>query len=616
AALVMRPPEKNEDGETKDVKGWRKPFAKGAEYFNRGFDWLSDHFGKLTARLVRLLLVMFGIYAVLLGLTGWRLVETPVGFIPEQDQGNLIISARLPEGASLERSRAVAKEIAKIALKAPGVLASSIQVGVDPTSNTNATNSIQAYVILKPFAERDKAGLNVEAITSDLEKRTRTVLDADIKVIAPPPVRGIGTAGGFKMEIEDRGNKGYAALEKATNDIVAAVSGGDGADSGGGSGGGGDAKSKDDKKDGDVDTSAVTRTFTTFNTKTPRLHADIDRQKAQVLGVQDSQVFAALETYLASSYINDFNYLGRTFQVRAQADWPYRRVEADLTGLKTRSASGVMAPLGSFVTINRTTGPYRVSHYNLYPASEVQGSAAQGKSSGDAIKAMEGIARKVLPPGFTYEWTEIAYQQTQAGNTAYLVFGLAVVFAFLVLAALYESMITPIAVLLIVPMCLLAAMIGVNLRGLDNNILTQVGLIVLVGLAAKNAILIVEFAKQDEDGGASPEDAAVQAAKTRLRPILMTSLAFILGVLPLAFASGAGAEMRQALGTAVLFGMVGVTLFGLVFTPAFYVATRKLAAKIPRPKNAPKTEQEKNEAKDKDAGNAPPPAGAEPEPQS
>ena len=588
AALLMRP---KQEGENKDRQPrWRRPFTRGAELFNKGFDKLSDKYGGLTARLVKLLLVMFLVYGGLIAIAGWRVAATPTGFIPDQDQGVLLLAGRLPEGSSLARSEQVGMEINKAVLSAPGVAAISLGPGVDATSNTNASNAVQAYIILKSFAERHHDGLTAQGITDDLQKRTAGILGADVKVLQLPPVRGIGTAGGFKMIVEQtKGEANYDKLDQVVQKIVAA-------------------------SQGDPDLAKV---FTSFNTKTPRYYADIDREKAQVLGVTDDQVFSALQTYLASSYINDFNYLGYTFQVRAQADWPYRLDGANLGELKARSSSGTMVPLSAFVTLQRGTDAYRAPRYQLFPAAEIQGSATPGHSSGQALQAMARIAQRELPDGFRYEWTEIAYQQVNAGNTGYVVFALAVVFVFLVLAALYESVTLPLAVLLIVPMCLLAAFIGVDLRGMDNNILTQVGLIVLVGLAAKNAILIVEFAKQDEDNGQESEEAAVSAARTRLRPILMTSFAFILGVIPLAFATGAGSEMRQALGTAVFFGMIGVTVFGLLFTPAFYVATMKLSRKLPQPKQAPKSEADKKKEerdKEKEKGETKDEGGPEPQP--
>jgi multidrug efflux pump subunit AcrB len=360
-------------------------------------------------------------------------------------------------------------------------------------------------------------------------------------------VRGIGTGGGFKMLIEDRSGRGYTALDKVTQSVVGQANGG--AANGG--------------------------TFSLFETRTPRLFADIDRQKASYLGVDPSLVFEALHIYMGGTFVNDFNLLGRTYQVTAQADDPFRQTRADVANLKTRSSSGAMVPLGALMNFRTETGPYRVVRYNLYPAAEVQGNTKPGFSSGQALSEMEKIGAN-LPTGFGWDWTELAFQQRQAGNTAVLVFGAAVVFVFLLLAAQYESLTLPLAVILIVPMCLLAAILGVDLRGFDNNILTQIGLVVLVGLAAKNAILIVEFARQAEEAGKSKWEAAEQAAKERLRPILMTSFAFIFGTIPLAIAHGAGAEMRQALGTAVVFGMLGVTIFGLIFTPVFYVITRTL----------------------------------------
>ena len=369
-------------------------------------------------------------------------------------------------------------------------------------------------------------------------------------------MRGIGSLGGFKLIVEDQGGHGAKALEAATNDLVAAAS----------------------------HDPAIASAFPSFNTRTPRLFADIDRAKAETLHVPDSAVFSTLQTYLGSTFINDFNLFGHTFQVFAQADAPFRNSESALGQLQTRSTTGAMVPLGSLVNVRRTTGPYRVPRYNLYPAAEIQGDAAPGYSTGQAMDAMEKLARTQLPLGYGVEWTDLAYQQKIAGNTGMLVFGMAVVFVFLLLAALYESVTLPFSVILIVPMCLLAAMIGVNLRGADNNILTQIGLVVLIGLAAKNAILIVEFARQgEEEHGLEAHEAAAEAGRTRLRPILMTSFAFILGVVPLAFATGAGAEMRQALGTAVFAGMIGVTAFGLLFTPVFYVVSRALSKRLPKP---------------------------------
>ncbi len=384
-------------------------------------------------------------------------------------------------------------------------------------------------------------------------------------VIPPPPVRGIGTGGGWKMLIEDRQNQGFKALEQVAFAMMIQAN----------------------------QQQGITAAFTTFNAHTPRISADIDRERAEQLGVPVQNVFATLGTYLGSTYINDFNFLGRTYRVTAQADARYRDDIADIGKLRTRSASGATVPLDAVLTLKNDVGPYRVVRYNLYPSAELQGDTARGYSSGQSLATMAALAQRTLPAGMNFEWTELAYQQQQAGNTGTIVFGLAVLFVFLLLAANYESLVLPFAVILIVPMCLLAAIVGVNLMGMDNNILTQIGLVVLIGLAAKNAILIVEFAKQNEDAGMALREAAEHAAAQRLRPILMTSIAFILGTLPLVIGTGPGAEMRRALGVAVFFGMIGVTTFGLLFTPAFYVISRKMGdwasarLKRTRPPEAP-----------------------------
>jgi multidrug efflux pump subunit AcrB len=395
----------------------------------------------------------------------------------------------------------------------------------------------------------------VDALIAEAQAATADINEARLMIVKPPVIRGIGSAGGFRMMVEDKNGQGYRALEEAANAVIAQAN----------------------QQEG------LAGVYTFFDTGTPRVRADIDRDKAQILGVPPSQVFETLQVYLGSAFVNDFNLLGRTYRVTAQADAPFRDSPSDIANLQTRSLNGSMVPLGSVATLSDTTGPYRVTRYNLAPAVAVDGDTAPGYSSGQSLETMEKIAGEALSRGFDLEWTGIAYQQKYAGNTAMLVFALAVLLVFLVLAAQYESLVMPLAIILIVPMCLLAAMIGVNLRGMDNNVLTQIGLIVLIALAAKNAILIVEFARQgEEQDGLTPAQAAVQAARTRLRPILMTSFAFILGSVPLVIATGAGAELRQALGTAVCFGMLGVTGFGLIFTPTFYVVCRSLGDRIAR----------------------------------
>jgi multidrug efflux pump subunit AcrB len=388
-------------------------------------------------------------------------------------------------------------------------------------------------------------------IMAEAQKAIADIRDARIILVPPPLVQGIGSACGYAIMVEDREGHGYTALGKATSDLISKAN----------------------------QTPGLTQVFTFFDTNSPRVVADIDRRKAALLGVPPERIFSTLGTYLGSTFINDFNLLGRTFHATAQADAPFRNSLADVANLKTRSDSGAIVPLGAVTTFRSSSGPYRVVRYNLRPAVEVDGDTSPGYSSGQSLSTMEDLAAQVLPRDYDVEWTAIAYQQKEQGNTAGMVFGLTTLFVFLVLAAQYESLALPLAVILIVPMCLFAAMIGINLRGLDNNVLTQIGYVVLIALAAKNAILIVEFAKQgEEQDGMSPAEAAIYAARTRLRPILMTSVAFILGSVPLVFATGAGAELRQALGTAVFFGMIGVTIFGLLFTPVFYVACRSLAA--------------------------------------
>jgi HAE1 family hydrophobic/amphiphilic exporter-1 len=402
------------------------------------------------------------------------------------------------------------------------------------------------FVPLKPFDERVKAGLTATGILNDLRGQMQALREAFVLVIPPPSVPGIGTGGGFKLYVQDRAGRGPRALEQALGTIIGPAN----------------------------QTPGLVQVFTLFNTKTPQVYADIDRTKAEMLGVPITRFFDTLSTYMGSTFVNDFNILGRTYRVTAQADNPFRLSVRDVENLRTRSTSGDMVPLGAVATFQDITGPYRVPRYDLFPAAEIQGATLPGFSTGQAIDAMEKLLAANLPSGFGFEWTEIALQEKIAGNTAAVAFSLAVVFVFLLLAAQYESVLLPLAVILIVPMCLLAAVSGVLLRGMDNNILTQIGFVVLIGLAAKNAILIVEFARQAEEQGADRHEAAIGAARTRLRPILMTSLAFVLGVVPLVLATGAGAEMRQALGTAVFFGMLGVTLFGLLFTPVFYVLVR------------------------------------------
>ena len=517
--------------------------------FNRGFDWVSDKYGALTGRLLRVSGIMLAIYAVLIGLTVYQFRAAPTGFIPNQDLGYLINIIQLPPGAALSRTDEVALKVTKIALETPGVAHAVPIVGLDGATFTTASNSAVVFTPLEPFSERAKKGLSAEAISGALNQGFASIEDAFILSISPPPVRGIGTTGGFKMEVQD--TKGAPLSQLA--DVAQSLMGAANQDPG------------------------LSRVFTTFNTGTPSVYGDIDRVRAEMLGVNSDDIFETLEVYLGSQYVNDFNFLGRTYRVTAQADGKFRQDLHAISQLKARNAQGEMVPLGSVASFRDITGPYRVEHFNLFPAAAVQGGTQPGYSSGYGLEAMERIADQVLPEGYSYQWTELAYQEKQAGDTAIFVFAAAVVFVFLLLAAQYESWGLPLAVILIVPMCLLAAVSGLLMRGMAVDILGQIGFIVLIALAAKNAILIVEFARQNEEQGQDRFQAVVEAARVRLRPILMTALAFILGVVPLVVATGAGSEMRQSLGTAVFSGMLGVTAFGLIFTPIFYVLVRKFA---------------------------------------
>jgi hydrophobe/amphiphile efflux-1 (HAE1) family protein len=523
--------------------------AFGFGRFNRGFDRLSSGYGQLTRRLVRGLAVVVVVYVALIAVAGFQLGRAPTGFIPEQDQGYLITVVQLPPGATLARTEQVVKQATDIILKTRGIEHVAPFAGLDATTFTVGSNSGTIFSGLPSLYNHSLPGVTANSVLADLRTRLSVIEGAYVLTIPPPPVQGIGNAGGFKMMLEDRAGLGAQALVDAARALVGAAN-------------------------RDPDFAGV---FTLLNTGSPSVYADIDRMKAEKVGLTPTDVFDTLQVYLGSQYVNDFNLLGRTYQVIVQADGQFRRDTQDLTGLKARNALGEMVPIGTVARLRDTTIPYRVPRYNLFPAAEVQGVAAPGVATGTALHRMEELAQQVLPPGIGFEWTEIAYQQEQKGTPTVLVFGAAALFVFLVLAAKYESWKLPLAVVLIVPMCLLASVSGLLFRGMSIDILAQIGFVVLVGLAAKNAILIVEFAQQAQDAGSSATDAAVHAARTRLRPILMTSFAFVLGVAPLVVATGAGAEMRQSLGTAVFFGMLGVTGFGLIFTPAFYTLVRRIS---------------------------------------
>jgi hydrophobe/amphiphile efflux-1 (HAE1) family protein len=522
--------------------------------FDRGMEKLSAGYGRLIQRFLKRSAVMAGVYVILMALAIFEFNRVPAGFIPDQDMGYVIVALQLPPGSSLARTDEVVQKAVKEIMGMEGVENVVAFAGFDGSTFTNASNAATMFPVLKDFKTRKKLGLKYEDIIAEMRGRMGAMEEAFSVVIPPPPVRGIGNGSGFKMMVQDRLNRGLPALEQAMGELI--------------------QRANQDP--------ALANVFSFFNTGTPQLYFDIDRVKAEKLGVPLSEVFSSLEIYLGSAFVNEFNYLGRTFRVTAQADQQFRAVPEDINRIRVRNNQGEMVPMGTLGTFRDMAGPSNVPRYNLYPAIAVTGSVKPGYSSGEAIAAMERLADEVLPDGISYEWTELAYQEKQIGNTAIIVFILAVLFVFLVLAGLYESWVLPLAVILIVPMCLLSALIGVDITGLDNNTLTQIGLVVLVGLASKNAILIVEFAKKLEEQGMELGQAAIEAAKLRLRPILMTSFAFILGVVPLATATGAGAEMRQSLGIAVFFGMLGVTVFGLLFTPVFYVLSRKLGMAVGR----------------------------------
>lgn len=546
-ALLLRPKDAKENwlGRILSVTlGWF--FAA----FNKAFDITSNWYSVVVRRVLRVSFVVLLIYVGLLGLTYYGFTQVPTGFIPEQDQGYVIIAIELPDGASLDRTDEATRQVVSAAIDTPGITNAVSFAGFSGATRTNASNAAAIFPVLLDAKERARQGLGLDVLLADLRGRMAAIPEAQIFVIPPPPVRGIGTGGGFKMQIQDRSGAGVQALQDVTNEIAAKAN----------------------------QTPGLVQVFSTYKTSTPQIYADVDRTKVRMLDVPINNVFEALQIYLGSSYVNDFNFLGRTYRVTAQAESQFRDEAEDIARLRTRSNSGAIVPLGSLVTMKETTAPARVVRYNLYPAADINGATLPGFSSGQAIAAMERIAEETLPPGFAYEWTDLSYQQKAAGNTAVYIFPLCVLFVFLALSAQYESWLLPLAVILIVPMCLLFAIFGVWLRGMDNNILTQIGFVVLVGLACKNAILIVEFAKAEEEQGKNRFDAAIEACRLRLRPILMTAFSFILGVIPLLIATGAGAEMRQALGTAVFSGMLGVTIFGLFLTPVFYVVLRKFGS--------------------------------------
>lgn len=510
--------------------------------FNRWFNKSEQAYGRTVTKVVRSSGIVLALYAGLLALTAQQFVSTPTGYVPGQDKQYLVSFAQLPDAASLDRTESVIREMSRIALAHPGVESAVAFPGLNINGFTNSPSSGIVFVTLKPFAERTAGNLSANAIAGELGQQFGSIQDAFVAIFPPPPVQGLGTIGGFRLQIQDRANLGYNELYQVTQQVQQKA----------------------------WMTPELAGVFSSYQVNVPQLDVDIDRDKAKAQGVAISDIFDTMQVYLGSLYVNDFNQFGRNYQVNVQAQDSFRQEPEQIAQLKVRNSNGDMIPLGSFVNVSYAAGPDRVMHYNGYTTAEINGAPAPGFSSGEAQAAIEKILAETLPNGMSYEWTDLTYQQILAGDTALYIFPLVVLLVFLVLAATYESLTLPLAIILIVPMTLLSAMTGVIISGGDNNIFTQIGLIVLVGLATKNAILIVEFAKEKQQEGLSLMDAIVEASRLRLRPILMTSFAFIMGVVPMVLASGAGAEMRQAMGVAVFSGMLGVTFFGLLLTPVFY----------------------------------------------
>ncbi|MBB1391513.1 multidrug efflux RND transporter permease subunit [Shewanella vesiculosa] len=545
SALLLKGHHEKKDlltrGMDKLLGGWLfKPF-------NRMFARMSDGYGWLVKKIIRFGAVIGILYIGLVGLTGLQFSSTPTGYVPGQDKQYLIAFAQLPDAASLDRTEAIVKEMSRIALDQPGVAHAVAFPGLSINGFTNSTNSAILFTPLDDFADRTDPSLSAGAIAAALNQKFASINGAFIAIFPPPPVQGLGTIGGFRLQIQDRANYGYEELYKVTMQVMQKA----------------------------WATPELAGVFSSYQVNVPQLEVNIDRTKAKQQSVSLDELFSTLQGYMGSVYANDFNQFGRTYQVNVQADEQFRQTPEQIAQLKVRNNQGEMVPIGSFINVTNSSGPDRVMHYNGFTTAELNGGAAPGFSSGEAQAAIEKILAETLPNGMTYEWTELTYQQILAGNAGAYIYPLIILLVFMVLAAQYESLSLPIAIILIIPMTLLSALTGVLIYGGDNNIFTQIGLIVLVGLATKNAILIVEFAKELQDDGMEPLEAILEAGRLRLRPILMTSIAFIMGVVPMVFSSGPGSEMRQAMGVAVFSGMIGVTIFGLILTPLFYYALAK-----------------------------------------
>lgn len=559
AGLLLRP---RHAALVHDPRSLRGRATRLLEVLGRPFQRAPQAYGNTVRKVVGRRGVALLAYGGLLALTWFGFNAVPAGFVPMQDKYYLVGIAQLPNAASLERTDAVVRQMSKIALDEPGVESVVAFPGLSVNGFVNVPNAAVMFVMLDPFKERTSPDMAAVAIAGRLQAKFASIPDGFLGVFPPPPVPGLGVTGGFKLQVEDRGGVGLEALVQQTQVLMTKA----------------------------TESGQVAGLMTSLDVNAPQLNVDIDRTQVKSQGVRLADVFESLQVYLGSLYVNDFNRFGRTYKVTAQADADHRMQAEAIGRLQVRNAAGDMLPLSAFVTVTPSSGPDRVIHYNGYPSADISGGAMPGVSSGQAVALMERLAQEVLPEGVTYEWTDLTYQQKLAGSSALFIFPLCVLLAYLILAAQYNSWLLPLAVLLIVPMCLLSAILGVWLVEGDNNVFVQIGLVVLVGLAAKNAILIVEFARSLEAEGASPLEAVIHACQLRLRPILMTSLAFIAGVVPLVFASGAGAEMRHAMGVAVFAGMLGVTLFGLFLTPVFYVVMRSLALRVQRQGASPKVQ--------------------------
>jgi HAE1 family hydrophobic/amphiphilic exporter-1 len=548
AALLFKPHEEH----AAPPRFWPARIGRTlSDGFNRGFERMADGYARVVRFLVgswAALLAMLAVFCALLYATVYMAQTVPTGFIPTLDQGYAIVVVQLPDGASLSRTDKVVQQASEIIRNTPGVRDAVAFAGFSGATFTNASNAGVVFAAFDTFEERLAAGQSADQIIGTLFGSLQSIQEAFIIAIPPPPVRGIGNSGGFKMQLQERNSADMRPILALAYEIAGKAS----------------------------QTQGLTGVFTTFSASSPQFFLEIDRDKARMLNVEIPQIFETLSINLGAAYVNDFNAFGRIYQVQAQADQQFRIDRQDILKLKVRSATGALVPLGTLVEIRDVAGPTLVQRYNMYVSVPVQGNAAPGVASGDALSAMEKIAAETLPPGTSFEWTELALQERQTGNTAVFIFGLSVLFVFLALAAQYESWTLPLAIILVVPLGVLAALLGVTFRGLDNNVLVQIGLVVLIGLAAKNAILIVEFARQAQERGETVVEAVAEACRLRLRPILMTAFAFILGTVPLVIATGPGAEMRRSLGTAVFSGMLGVTIVGLFLTPVFYVVLRKL----------------------------------------